>query len=146
MDTHRTLPIIRIAGNSRTVPREHAHQTAQTLHQQWLREPPAVSAFSPTLYAVYQYPDPQNCRITFGKLLTSDAPLPDGLHEVWVAPQNYAVFPIPNPDDLNRVWAQVQQQSGSLKRRFLADLLIYPASGSGSLYVGVEGDVVITEE
>lgn len=138
-----TLPIFRVAGLSTIVPREQAQSCAQELRAQWLANPPDLSAFSPTLYGVYQYMDANDVKITFGKLVSTDATLPDHMADVWIAPQNYAVFAADDGDVVS-VWAQIAAHQ-DLNRSFVVDLETYPRVGVPRVYVGLVGAVEISE-
>lgn len=137
-----TLPIFRVAGLAQTVSREATLATLKDLHQRWFAAPPELKAFSPTLYAVLQYPDENTVKITFGKLVATDTELPENLSDAWIAPQVYELF---ETDDVVDTWTQIAA-NGSLNRRFLADLVVYPSVGAAKVYVGVVGEVEISEE
>ncbi len=138
-----TLPIFRVAGLSAIVSRAQAQSCAQELRAQWLANPPNLSAFSPTLYGVYQYIDADKVNITFGKLVSTDAALPDNMFDVWIAPQNYAVFTA-DDGDMVSIWAQIAAHQ-DLNRSFVVDLETYPKIGAPRVYVGLVGTVEISE-
>lgn len=149
MTQYTTLPIFRVVGYSQIVARSQAQLATQTLHQQWQEQTPDLPTFSRTLYAVYQYPDEQHTTITFGQLVGKDVNLVNGLHEVWIAPQYYAVYEPHSHDNWQDIWSQTHIQTdieGSLKRRFLADLAIYPVNQVAKLYLGLDKEVEISEE
>lgn len=136
-----TLPIFRVAGYTQTVSRETTLASLNDLRQRWFAAPPALKAFSPTVYAVLQYPDENTVKITFGKLVATDTELPENLSDAWIAPQVYELF---ETNDVADTWAQIAAD-GSLNRRFLADLVVYPSVGAAKVYVGVVGEVEISE-
>lgn len=136
-----TFPIFRVAGYTQTVSRESTLASLNDLRQRWFTEPPALKAFSPTVYAVLQYPDEHTVKITFGKLVATNTELPENVSDTWIAPQVYELF---ETDDVAYTWAQIAA-NGSLNRRFLADLVVYPSVGAAKVYVGVVGEVEISE-
>lgn len=137
-----TLPIFRIAGLKMNVSRENAATTAQTLRQQIINQPLEIKAFSTTIYAVHQYQDDGSVNVVVGKLVSTDDTLPENVGDAWIAPQNYVVFDAPS---VAETWQHIEQQN-DLSRRWLADFETYPAYGSPKIYVGVTGEVDITEE
>lgn len=141
-----TLPVFRIVGLSETVSRENARVFAQNLRDKYVANPPNdVVAFSPTLYCVYQYLDENQVKITLGNLSSTDTALPENCAEAWVAPQNYAVFMAENADNIPDLWQHIDQLQ-DLNRSFLVDLESYPKMGAPRIYVGLLGEVNISED
>lgn len=131
-----TLPIFRVAGWGETVSRSQAQNTAEILKQRFQAAEPELAAFSKTIYVVYQYLDDENVKVVAGKLVSTDFVLPENVDDVWVAPQNYALF---------SSWQDVAQQP-DLPRNFRADFETYPTFGAAKIYIGLSGDVEMHEE
>lgn len=131
-----TLPIFRVAGVSETVPRSDCQNFAATLKQRFQAADLHLAAFSTTIYVIYQYLDDENVKMLAGKLVSTDFALPEHADDVWVAPQNYAVY---------ENW-QEPNENKQLERSFRVDFETYPAFGSPKIYVGLLGDVQIEEE
>lgn len=146
-----TLPYFRVAGLS---VRTNPDQQAQHLQQLWqdyhlsgsLKN--ELPAFSTTTYCVYHdYAEDGSFSIVLGKLVSTDAPLPEHLSDAWVAPQNYAVFSLPEKhfQAALPVWQSVRQMS-ELPRRQHVDFETYPTFGEAKLYIGLQGTVEMQEE
>lgn len=131
-----TLPIFRVAGWGKTAPRSQAQNTAEMLKQRFQAAEPELAAFSKTLYVVYQYLDDENVKVVAGKLVATDFALPENVDDVWVAPQNYALF---------SSWQEMEIQP-DLSRNFRVDFETYPTWGAPKIYVGVVGDVEMHED
>lgn len=135
------LPTFRIAGISQSCLPNQAADVAQTLRTTWLAQPPVLSTFSQTLYCVYHYQDKHVVKITVGKLVSNDTMLPEPLTDVWIAPQQYAVFSLLS--DSQATWKHINTQT--LARRFYIDFETYPQHHEAKIYVGLEGEVQMME-
>lgn len=142
-----TLATFRVVGIQQTVARENMALGTEKLLQQWQMSPPTWQGFSQTWYVVFRYIDDISVEITLGKLMSTDAILPDKMCDVWLAPQQYAVLPLADLTELNQNHIQqIIEQTGSLKRSEKADILIYKTNSPLQLYVGLQGEVEIMEE
>ncbi|XXQ69078.1 GyrI-like domain-containing protein [Neisseriaceae bacterium B1] len=147
-----TLPYFRVAGFA---VRSNPAQQAQDLAQLWqsfhlsgsLKD--ELHAFSTTTYCVYHdYADDDSFTILLGKLVPTDIKLPEHLSNAWIAPQNYAVFSLPekNFQAVLPVWQTIQQMSETdLARRKHVDFETYPAFGEAKLYIGLTGKIEMEE-
>lgn len=131
-----TLPIFRVAGCGETVSRSQAQNTAERLKQRFQAAEPELAAFSKTIYVVYQYLDDESVKVVAGKLVATDFVLPENVDDIWVAPQNYALF---------SSWQEVNVEA-DLPRNFRVDFETYPTWGTPKVYVGVIGNVEMHEE
>lgn len=138
-----TLPTFRVIGISQTTTRQLETLTSQKLRQQWLASPPKIGGFSQTLYILYQYIDKDMVKITVGKLVSNDAMLPENLSDVWIAPQNYAVFTINHTT--SETWQMIQNKH-QLNRRFYIDFETYPVNSAAKIYIGLMSEVEIMLE
>lgn len=136
-----TLPIFRVAGLKMSVSRENAVATAQKLHQQFIEKSIKIEAFSTTIYVIYQYQDNNTIDVVVGRLVSTDYELPENVGDVWIAPQNYVVFNASSPTE---TWQQINQLQ-DLSRRWLVDFETYPVYGLPKIYVGITGEVDMTE-
>lgn len=142
------LPYFRVGGIAiRSQTAQRADDVAQLWAQQRSGRLNDLTAFSTSLYCVYHdYADDGSCTILLGKLIATDATLPDNMSDAWVAPQNYAVFTLPEKDVQSAltVWQDMAQRK-DLARRHHVDFESYPAFGAAKLYVGLQGDVEMAE-
>ena len=106
-----------------------------------------MAAFSRSFYAVcHAYSDDRRrFTLTAGCLLPNDAELPAAAAEVWLPPQHYLTYPAADGFQAALAAAQVQETQHQ-PRRYAADFAAVPAFGAPALYIGVEGEVRISEE
>lgn len=145
----RTLSHFRIAGLKLASQINTQAEDCAKLWQIWQNSSHKqyIPSFSHTLYCVFQYqPNHQDLTIILGKLVTGDAILPDGISDIWIPPQVYAVYTLPENhfQAAPALWKDIQSNT-TLKRRQLIDFESYPKSAQAKIYVGLEQKVEITE-
>lgn len=145
-----TLPYFRVAGlaqvSSQATRTDDAAQLWQTFLSGSLKD--VLPAFSNTLYCVYHdYQDDGRFTMLLGKLVATDAELPEGASDVWVAPQQYAAFELSEKQFQAAlpIWQYIEEQK-DIQRYYRADFESYPNFGVAKLYIGVQGEVQMEEE
>ncbi len=141
-----TLPLFRVMGISSVVDYAHEIKQREQLWQRYLISDLKLPAFSQTIYCVLHNYHETGYTLTIGKLASNDAILPKQAHEIWVLPQQYAVFDLPD-NTINSVyysWQIIRQNTDILHKQKI-DFESYPIQGTARLYVGIEGNVEIVE-
>ena len=140
-----TLPFFRLIGlHCRTSPKTAPADTA-ALWPHWHDSGAdgRIKAFSRTVYCAYHdYEDSIGGAhgVTLGKLVTVSTEVPEGLDELWVPPQRYALYRSEQTGQqaAAAIWQQIHASSDSLQRAGKVDFEAYPNSGGTLVYVGIE--------
>ena len=137
-DTTVQLPVFRVAGLSRDSATDTLAADIEEMRRLWLEGSlkTELAAFSRSFYAVcHAYSDDRRrFTLTAGCLLPNDAELPAAAAEVCFACFQAALA------------AAQAQETQHQPRRYAADFAAVPAFGAPALYIGVEGEVRISEE
>lgn len=146
MTDTKTLPFFRIGGLQAEL---NNPADADLLDSLWQRAASGslngLPAFSTTLYCVFHnYRDHGGCLVTLGRLISTDAELPTDCADVWIAPQQYQTQTLPQAAALSEA-AAVLMQNRHPERRYHADFASFPAVGSPTLYIGLQGETEIEE-
>ncbi|ULJ69812.1 GyrI-like domain-containing protein [Wielerella bovis] len=144
-----TLPVFRVAGLHAIIRVAHQADDLAALWQNWLQGSlkDTLPAFSKTVYCVrYDYQVDGSFSVIIGYLVANDTELEATVNDVWLPSQQYQVYTLSEKQysAALSVWTQIAQ--GDLSRRFQADFESYPAFGDARVYVGIEGQVNISEE
>ncbi|MDK4536796.1 effector binding domain-containing protein [Kingella kingae] len=145
-----TLPVFRVAGLAANIRAEHAAADLSALWQSWQQSSlqSNIHAFSRTIYCVYhQYQSNGDKQAVLGYLVPNDLDLPDATADVWVLPQQYAVYELPDKQP-ESAWTMLTQLPDDVQtqRANKMDLESYPSFGLPKIYVGLVGQVEMTEE
>ena len=143
------LPVFRVAGLSRDSASDTLAADIEEMRRLWLEGSlkTELAAFSRSFYAVcHAYSDDRRrFTLTAGCLLPNDAELPAAAAEVWLPPQHYLTYPAADGFQAALAAAQAQETQHQ-PRRYAADFAAVPAFGAPALYIGIEGEVRISEE
>lgn len=145
-----TLPYFRVAGISKESQLSTYSQDIAELWQNWHDNQISkqIQAFSQTTYCVFKYHDNGSFTITLGKLITTDLELPENISEVWIPPQVYACYTLPekNFQAAMQQWQQQILTDNLPPRRQHIDFEAYPAFGEAKIYVSLDQEVKIKEQ
>lgn len=146
MSEIKTLPFFRIGGlQTEFAAAPQAEQLKQCWQDAVSGSLNGLTAFSKTLYCVFdKHQDNGGCRLTIGRLISTDTELAEPFADVWIKPQQYQVQTLPEQTDAAAVWATLSAIDNT-ERSFHADFASFPAIGSATLYVGLNGKVEIEE-
>lgn len=147
---YTSLPYFRLAGLGARCTTATRSEIAAKLWHDWhlgsLKE--NIAAFSQTVYVAYHaFADDGSMALLLGKLVATDALIPDGAAELWVPPQNYAVFGLPENTlaAAKQMWQQIDGRD-DLPKQNQVDFESYPQFGAAKVYVGLAGKVEMMEE
>ncbi|MDK4625568.1 hypothetical protein QG098_09950 [Kingella kingae] len=95
----------------------------------------------------HQYQSNGDKQAVLGYLVPNDLDLPDATADAWVLPQQYAVYELPDkqPESAWTMWTQLPDDVQT-QRANKMDLESYPSFGLPKIYVGLVGQVEMTEE
>lgn len=145
-----TLPYFRVAGISKESQLSTYPQDIAELWQNWNNNQISkqIQPFSQTIYCVFKYHDNSSFTITLGKLITTDLELPEHISEVWIPPQVYAYYTLPEKNFQAAIqqWQQKILTDHLLPRRQHIDFEAYPSFGEAKIYVSLEQKVKIKEQ
>ncbi|WII93091.1 effector binding domain-containing protein [Kingella negevensis] len=146
-----SLPIFRVGGLCATISLENEQENINQLWQDWfsgsLKD--TLPAFSTSVYCVrHSYQENGSYTLIIGKLISNDATLPENAADVWLPPQQYHTYSLPEKHHSAAadVWQQILADSELPTRRFKTDFETYPAFGEAKIYVGIKGKVEMAEE
>lgn len=146
--TRTGLPVFRLIGLQVVSGNTDFAEDFGRLQRQWQADSSAqaLQGFSRSLYLARHDDDGNTCRLTVGRLAAFDAPVPQGLSEHYVPPQQYAVYVLDavGLSELPPVWEQLCLTTP--ERRKHTDFAVLSENGAVRLYIGIAGDVAITEE
>lgn len=146
MSEIKTLPFFRIGGlQTEFAAAPSQDQLAQCWQDALSGSLNDLPAFSKTLYCVFHdYRDNGGCRLTVGRLISTNIELPETFADVWIKPQQYRTEPLSEQANAAEVWAALSADHHPERSRH-ADFASFPAIGSPMLYTGLNGKVEIEE-